>query len=62
MVLKDKFKNRITILQAKSGLILMVFANSSIVLDKQQVEALVGSNVYDIDGFDKEKYLSIYGS
>lgn len=61
MILKDKFKSRITIYQARSGAIILVFATRHIVLNKEQVETLVGGSVYDIEDFDRVKYFKFYG-
>jgi hypothetical protein len=58
--LKDKYKNCIEIFQARNGSIHLLFANSNIELNKKQVEALVGSNVYDIENFDQKLYLKFY--
>jgi hypothetical protein len=61
MRIKDRDKNQITVFQARNGAIMLCFASVSITLSKIQVESLIGSNVYDIEEFDKKTYLKFYG-
>jgi len=59
---KDKFGNQITVYQDRTGAIQLLFGINNIRLEEWQVEALIGSNVYDIEDFDKDLYLKAYKS
>lgn len=60
MKLKDKLGNQIEVYQDKSGAIQLLFGHNSIRLQDWQVEALIGSNVYDIEDFNKDDYEKAY--
>lgn len=60
MKLKDKFKNQIEIYQDKTGAIQLLFGTNSIRLELWQVEAIIGSNAYDIEDFDIDLYKTAY--
>ena len=60
MILKDKLGNQIDFYQDKSGAIQLLFGKNSIRLELWQVEALLGSNVYDCEDFDIDDYKKVY--